>query len=417
MSEPISETVLGRIEKLPTELIDHIVEASLFSEPLGSHDALHTLQAFCQEEKDSIFKSRIHAVLKSHSIRKRIETSWKLCPNFNHTKTCRHTFDKTAPHDLASKTIVNCAQCFLFLLDHQTIRASSFCQDGQSFYLIAAKSEDLGVIRRILSSIKIQELFKPASVNRGNSECKSILQLTTSNAQSFQCCWERLRLRPEISLSSLRPSEIRELCRFADIDLASNLLDRGVDLGMPDANNGFTSWHALLHQQNPEPMLDWFKGRGLEPPEDLLTYATTDNHVDAARWILHHSVSYEDWRRATFVAAGDLEPKSGEILEVIIQHPPPEYRTDRTLSQDLLIRIVDNARDQSRWYDSYLPGKYFHEWEIDRLQSARACLEEVAVRKIKSVRGLSDGAGVAGIKVEARQAGLHMITEALEAFN
>ena len=41
------DSILGRIEKLPTELIDSIIEASVFSEPLGSHDALHTLQAFC----------------------------------------------------------------------------------------------------------------------------------------------------------------------------------------------------------------------------------------------------------------------------------------------------------------------------------------------------------------------------------
>jgi hypothetical protein len=32
-----------RIEKLPTEIIDSIIEASIFSEPLRSHDALYTL--------------------------------------------------------------------------------------------------------------------------------------------------------------------------------------------------------------------------------------------------------------------------------------------------------------------------------------------------------------------------------------
>jgi hypothetical protein len=408
----------NRIEKLPTELIDCIIEASLFSEPLGSHDALHTLQAFCQEEEDTIIKKRIYVVLESRSIQKRIETSWKLCPDFDHTKTCRHTFDRNAPHDLASRTIVNCPQCFGFLLDRHTIRASSFCQTGQSFYLIAVNTEDPSVIERLMSSMELEDLFKPASVSGTNRERKSILQFTTWNAQWFQGCWERLRSLPEINLSSLSLDEIRNLCRFADVELANELLDRGVDLGMPDPNSGFPSWNALLHQKIPEPMLGWFWRRGFTPPENLLTNATRYNCVDAARWILRHVESYEDWRRAAFVAADKLEPESGEIFEMIVRQPPPERRKDTTFSQDLLIKIVDRACDKRRSYDSYLSDKRFNGWTIDinRFHSAKSCLEEVAVRKIQAVRGLSDGVGVAGIKVQARLAGLDVITEALEAF-
>jgi hypothetical protein len=179
-----SDSILGKIEKLPTELIDSIIEAGVFSEPLGSHDALHTLQAFCQEEKDSIFKTRIHTVLKSLSLRKRIETSWELCPNFDHTKTCRHTFDKTAPQDLASTAIIDCPQCFTILLNHKAIRPSSFYRDGQTHYLIAAKSKNLNLIKRIAAAIEPQDLFKPISVH----ERKTILQFSTRDAQLFQGC-------------------------------------------------------------------------------------------------------------------------------------------------------------------------------------------------------------------------------------
>lgn len=411
MSGPIMESApQNRIERLPTKLIDRIIEATLFSESLGSHDALHTLQVFCQEEKDSIFERRIHAVLESDSIRKRIETSWNLCPTYDHTKTCRHTIDKTAPHDLASKSIVNCTQCFFFLLDHQTIRASSFCQDGQSFYLIADKSTKLSVTERILSLIDVEDFFKPAAVNRGNSGYKSILQLTTSNAQLFRSCWERLQFLPAITTLGLM--EIRNICRFADIDLANDLLHRGVDLGTLDRGNEYTNWHALLSQQNPEPMLYWFQSRGLEPPEDLLTYAATYNCVDASRWILHHSISYGDWRGAALVAADKQEPEGVGIFEMIIQHAPPEHRADRALPQDLLITIVDMACSCSCLFDLRLAGK-------PCLQTARACLEEVAVRKIQAVRGLDSTrvAEVIGIKVKARQAGLDLIIEALEAFD
>jgi hypothetical protein len=140
--------------------------------------------------------------------------------------------------------------------------------------------------------------------------------------------------------------------------------------------------------------------------------------VDAARWILRHAESYEGWRRAAFVAADKLEPESGEIFEMIVQQPPLEQRKDTTFSQDLLIKIVDRACDKRRSYDSYLSDKRFNGWTIDinRFHSAKSCLEVVAVRKIQAVRGLSDGVEVAGIKIQARQAGLDVITESLEAF-
>lgn len=398
----------NKIERLPTELIDLIIEAALFSESLGSHDALHTFQVFCQEEEDSIFKRRIHAVLGSNLIRKRIETSWSLCPTYDHTKTCLHTIDKDAPHDLASKSIVNCTPCFLFLLDHKTIRASSFCQDGQSFYLIAEISRNLIVTERILSLIDFEDLFKPAGVNRGNRGCKSILQLTTSNAQLFRSSWERLRFLPTIT--TLAPIEIRNICQFADVDLANDLLHRGVDLAMPDRDE-YTNWHALLNQQNPKQMLNWFQSRGSEPPENLLTYAATYNFVDASRWILRHSISY-DWHGAAFVAARTQKPEGAEIFQIIIQHAPAEHRADHMLLQDLLITIVDTACSCSCFLDLSLADKL-------RLQRARDCLEKVAVRKIQAVQGLKDSpivAEVIGIKVKAREAGLDLIIEALEAF-
>jgi hypothetical protein len=229
------------MEKSPTELIDSIIEASIFSEPLGSHDALHNLQAFCQQEKDYIVEIRIHTVLRSPSIRKRIETNWELCPDFDHTKTCGRTFDKTAPHDLASRTIVNCPECFMSLLDHQTIRPSSFCRDGKTLYLIAVKSGNCDLIKRTMSAIEPQDLSKPISVH----ERKTILQFTTRDVQLFQGCWERLRPTPEIRLSTLGPTVIKNLCQFADRDLANQLLHRGVDLRIPNPNNGLPNWHQL----------------------------------------------------------------------------------------------------------------------------------------------------------------------------
>ena len=410
------DSILGRIEKLPTELIDSIIEASVFSEPLGSHDALHTLQAFCQEEEDSIFKTRIHTVLRSLSLRKRFETSWELYPNFDHTKTRQRTFAKTAPHDLASKAIVDCPQCFIFLLDHQTIRPSSFYRDGQTLYLIAANSNNPGLIERAMSAIEPLDLRKPISVE-GHT---TILQFTTRNAQLFQSCWKRLRSTPEIELT-LGPTEIMNLCKFADIDLAKQLLHRGVDLRIPNPNNGLPNWYQLLYQQNPEPMLGWFWSQDEEIPEDLLTYAARRNCVAGVVWISNHTESHDDWRQAVSAAADKVERESAEIFEFLIQHPPPGYRRDgtgrtgRTLSEDLLITIVGRACSKSRIYDLLLSGECSNS-DIQRLQSDKAWLEEVAAQKIQTIQGLNETIGVVGIKVQARKAGLKLVTEALETF-
>jgi hypothetical protein len=54
--------------------------------------------------------------------------------------------------------------------------------------------------------------------------------------------------------------------------------------------------------------------------------------------------------------------------------------------------------------------------DIQRLQSDKAWLEEVAIQKIQTIQGLNETAGVVGIKVQARKAGLKLVTEALETF-
>ena len=38
------------------------------------------------------------------------------------------------------------------------------------------------------------------------------------------------------------------LCKFADIDLVNQLLYRGVDLRIPNPNNGLLNWYQLLYQ-------------------------------------------------------------------------------------------------------------------------------------------------------------------------
>ncbi|KAJ6136908.1 hypothetical protein N7497_012160 [Penicillium chrysogenum] len=186
-----------------------------------------------------------------------------------------------------------------------------------------------------MSAIEPQDIFKPISVH----EHKTILQFTIRDAQLFHGCWKRLRSTPGIELT-LGPTEIKNLCRFADRDLADQLLHRGVDLRISNPNNGLPNWHQLLYQQNPEPMLDWFWSHDEVLPGDLLTYAARRNCVAGARWISRHTESYDDWRQALSTAADKTERDSAEIFGFLMQHPPPGYKRDsRGRTGRTLLRI------------------------------------------------------------------------------
>ncbi|KAJ5517486.1 hypothetical protein N7527_009046 [Penicillium freii] len=267
-----------------------------------------------------------------------------------------------------------------------------------------------------MSAIEPQDLFKPISVHAR----ETILQFSTQDAQLFQGCWKRLQSTPDIELT-LGPTEIMNLCKFADIDLANQLLHRGVDLRIPNPDNRLPNWYQLLYQQNPEPMLDWFWSHDEELPGDLLTFAAIRNHVAGARWISHHTESYDDWRQALSAAADKTERDSAEIFGFLMQHPPPGYkrdrrsRTRRILSEDLLIMIVGRVCSKSRLYNLMLSGECSDD-ELRRLQSDKACFEEIAVHKIKTIHELDTTARVAGIVDQARKTGLKLVTEALEAF-
>ncbi|KAJ5473994.1 hypothetical protein N7475_003560 [Penicillium sp. IBT 31633x] len=165
-------------------------------------------------------------------------------------------------------------------------------------------------------------------------------------------------------------------------------------------------------------MLRWFWSRGTELPGDLLAYAARRNCVAGVVWILKHTESHNDWRQAVSAAADKVEQESAEIFRLLIQHQPPGYTrvgTGRTLSQDLLITIVDRVCSNCRIYDLLLSSKCSNT-DKHHLQSDKACLEKVAVQKIQTIHGLDKTASVVGIKVQAREAGLELVTEALEAF-
>ncbi|KAJ5302296.1 hypothetical protein N7508_007159 [Penicillium antarcticum] len=406
--------LLDRIENLPLELIDFIIEASIFSEPKGSHEALHTIMKLHRVEVGTVFKSRIETVFNSRSLQNHIIANWKMFPDFSRGEKNRLTVDEHASYDLASWSIRNCSECFQFLLRQHAITASYFCHTGESFYWIAWKDHNLEQGAVIVASMSDEHLFQPFLIDRLGEHSKSIFQSSTWSEPWFRICWDRVKTQSRSALSSLGTHEIGQICRFADPGLAQELLDHGLELGK--VHTGYKSpWIYVMAQKDPEPMFEWLWENDYRPPEHFLESATRNYCTKAAGWIISHT-EYQDWCQALLFAAGYTNERSVELFQVLIQQEQFPLRTRESFVCDILIRLVDEVCAASQQYHEFYQGAIFPQWRDDPtdFNDTISNLQEVAVRKIEAVNQLVDGVGVVGMKVKTRHAGLHQVMEALE---
>lgn len=281
------------IDKLDPKIQKDI---SLLYEPIklvlrGSHGALHTLLCIYEERKGSIQWKWIQIVFEDPLIHEMTTRRWNLCPDFESTKTWPYTFANQARVDLATTAITQCARrCVEFLVKCGAICASSYASDGESLFSIAMIHGKNDHTKNLLAlSMKPHDLIQPVYAQPASEnvqECYSILGMSTLDPQCFRTCWTRLRPLQEVSLSCLGPHGAKNICKFADPNLANDLLKRGVDLSMPDDRGQCQNWYPVMCQNSPESMLDWLLDRGCPLPYDALTYATTYDCVGAVHWIL-----------------------------------------------------------------------------------------------------------------------------------
>ncbi|KAJ5775823.1 uncharacterized protein N7511_000834 [Penicillium nucicola] len=406
-------SLLDRIESLPPELIDSIIEASIFSEPNGSHEALHTMMELYQEQVRSIIKSRIEAVFQSRSLQNQIIANWKMLPDFSYDEPNRLKVEKDASYDLASWSIKKCSQCFQFLLRRNTIEAAYFCHTGESLYWIAYKDNNLEQGALIVASMSYENLLQPFLIDRLGEHSKSILQSSTWSEPWFRICWERVKSQPQGALSSLGPYEIGQICRFVDPGLAQTLLDQGLELG----NANRSPWIHVVAQENPEAMFEWLWNKNYQPPGNILEYASTCCCTKAAGWLIGHT-EYQDWSRALFIAAGNTEARSAELFEVLI-HQEHFLSKSEVLVCDVLIKIVDEVCATSDQFHLVYREGMFPDWKEDENEFHVTILDlqKIAERKIRALNRVGSGVGLVGMKVKTRHAGLHQLTEALEKLN
>ncbi|CEJ55676.1 hypothetical protein PMG11_01924 [Penicillium brasilianum] len=399
-------SIFKNIEDVPLQDIISAITSDLFSIPLGSHKALHFLaEELRKENAHPLVKIAIDTALKSASLRSRIQVEWKLYHDYEHAKS-HLPMDENAPYDLASRCIENCRSCFDLLL-RQTVKPSSICQNGHSFFYIALRNNNRDLTQRLVSSMEPKDLLNPFSMKYQ----MTIFQMSTMSQKLFQLCWTRLKNSPNNGLDTLGSAELGSICRFTDKGLADELSDKGLDLGKPRPENASPGWLEIVRRVDPEQMLEWLLSRGHEPPGKLLTYVATYNLVEATSWLMRHDTYCQDWREAAFVAAESTDKRSVQILSNILQMSAKNWREDQILSQNLVIQIVDRACQEQKRYDK-IPSDE-HSRTFSRTYIAK--VDEVAARKIhalvdKGIRNIQ----VLGTKIEAEIAGLHELSKALE---
>ncbi|KAJ5900243.1 uncharacterized protein N7473_004313 [Penicillium subrubescens] len=403
-------SLFENVEEVPLNLMESAIKSDLLSKPLGSHEALHFfLEELNKDNTHPLIKKAIEAVLRSPSLRQDIEIKWNLSRNYGCAKRRQHMMDKRAPYDLASWCIEKCPRCFNLLLDHQTVQPSAFCENGYNFFWLAVRSGKNDLMQRIVSLMDLEDLLHPFSMREPEADRYTIFQASTWNRKWFQVCWERLKSCQDNGLTSLGPDEIGHICRFADVDLAKELLESGLDLGKSRPENASPGWLEIVGRKDPEPMLNWFLSRGHQPPEKLLTYAATCNCTQAASWIMRHTESHLDWREAALVAAENPDDGSAEILEIILQDPVAKWKADQTLSQNIVIKTINGVCQERKKYEAFLSDKFF--------QKKFAEMEDVAVRKIQALGEVVRNVEVLGVKITANDTGLCRLAMALENMN
>lgn len=404
-------SLFDSIQKLPIELVDLVIRFGLFSDPLGSHAALHTFQACSREQLSSPMKNKIDSIFGGLALQKKIQKEWQLHPNFDNAKRYQYTPGETSEADLASWSVSHCFPCCSFLLQHGAVPASTYCKTGESLFALAADCDNLKFMELIVSKMNDQHLFEPCDLRTQDRFRHSMFEASTSRKTWFMTVWRRARLLPRIDPSSLKTIYVAAIARFADAELAQELHERGIDLGRSYEGHIFPSvWSGIFSQKDPVSVLAWLRKVGHRPPKGYLVAATKSRKIPVLGWILEQSENYDDWRAAISIAA-ERAPMA-VIFELLLRKTPTGRRNDDTLFNDISVEIVNAACKGLQspppiWQSTTLGG-------LNSSEPLEYQLEKDAVLKIKALGKLARYANIVSLKVKSSDAGLHKLTNALE---
>ncbi|OQE16754.1 hypothetical protein PENSTE_c023G08388 [Penicillium steckii] len=411
MSEPqqalACPLLFKKTEQLGEHELEFAIQSDIFSEPGGSHEAFHfLLQALGNKDTPNYIKETIETVFGSETLKERIQRDWNLYYGYDHAKLHQQQMDRYASYDLASQCIEECHFCFRGLLAYKMVEPSFFCHTGHSFFWLAARSEKVSraqeeLVEHVLLLLSPEDLLKPFSVRDPGEDRYSIFQASTWYQTRFIICLKRLGSLLNAGLASLGPEEIRKICLYVNPEIADLLFDSGLDLGKPHLDDTAPGWFGVVAREDPVPMFNWFRGRGYEQPEGFLKYAASHNLTEAASWIMDHDQSRQDWRDAALIAAESTDDRSAGTLKVILSGLAENLEIGKTLAEDTVIKIVTGVCEEAK--------KLQRESLLE--------IENVAINKIRTLRGFIREVDVMGVTIMTGNAGMSRLAIVLEDMN
>ena len=172
-----SSSFLGNLERLPPEIMDRILQLSLFSESFGdgNHSVLHMVMILSQFDGFPHLRRHILGFMRTEWLRKEIRERWNLYSDFNSAYQDRQAlsldwtncpsyatlYRRIIEKDLVSRTIAECPSCFRFLLYYRTILPSYYNQDGESLLYMTLTQGRERAARLLTRSLTIEDLGSP----------------------------------------------------------------------------------------------------------------------------------------------------------------------------------------------------------------------------------------------------------------
>ncbi|CAG8908527.1 unnamed protein product [Penicillium egyptiacum] len=414
-----------QLERLPSELLQHIIELRFFSKPLGSHYALYQLRLLIHESNPSLrIRREIGNFIQSVRTREMIRTRWSLYINYEEAVSHLPEIPRRSEKDIATSTLTECQDCFNFMLDYGAILPPYYNNDGHSFFALAYSIEkNREILYRLISLTEPKQLLKPLSIGLTDT----IFQQTVTCAKVFKICWDRLDSDPDLDLSfTLRVKHIYDVCKHVNVDLANRMLARriNISLGLATRNGNLTAWHAVAKfHPDPKPIFEWLSKHAWLPTEEQrpapLLLATQSDRVEAAIWLISHNSNTRNYRIAAMEAAKRQTDESLDILTAIAEQALIIQPKDAALLQDILIEIVFGVCTESKRLLStmgYLCEQqpWATERHVEQYERSLMSVEDLAIRKIEETIAKSDPFSLPEAQaLAASDANLHELAEFL----
>ncbi|KAJ5974823.1 hypothetical protein N7481_008530 [Penicillium waksmanii] len=203
------------------------IDCLFCSDTFKSKQALHHILRY-YEKADPDLRFGLDIFLQSDWARKSAIAHWKLFTDFDQVVDSQECLQSEHEHpDVASCCIYESPGAFHFLVRQGIIRSCYYNSFGHSLFLLAFEESAIETIGYMISTMSPIHLLAPASVAE-MWDGRLILQLAATNSVVFCICWEKVDQMPLDLGEILQDDEIRSICRFASMGLASRLYRRGI---------------------------------------------------------------------------------------------------------------------------------------------------------------------------------------------